>query len=171
MQTQDHSLQQPLPTPLTDDDIYDVTECVDSYDVTRKLYAIRAMNKKIQAYQQQAKEAMAFFERKVEGLEKQIEFLTGNVDRWMVMNDKTSLSTPAGTVGYINREKWVWNLEDEKLEEWVKTNHPDLVKVVSTEKVNLSDVKKKLKESGNIPPEVASIIPEHKINIRTMDKF
>lgn len=145
-----------------------IAPCVNTYDVTKKMYAIRALYRRMEEFAKQKVEAMDFYDQKAKQIEKQVQWLEGNVDNWMAKEGQDRLVTPAGTASYRHREVWRWNEDADKIMEFVKSNYPNLIQVKTDEDFNLTHLKKAIKESGVVPQEIVTVIPETTLEIKLL---
>lgn len=136
-----------------------------SMDVTRKIFAIRRIQKDIDQYAQNSLESQQFYQKKIDNLEKQIAYLEGDVWAYLNREGLDNIATPGGTASVVHRDKWTW-ANDTQVLSYAKENVPHLVTQVTEDKVNKNELKKYFKENQSVPPEVAVVTEEASINIR-----
>lgn len=83
---------------------------------------------------------------------ERINYLTGLLQEYMmqeVAKDPKcrSIKLPHGTIRF-RKQQPEWTFDDEKVLSWLKQNRPDLIQII--EKYNKNDVKKLIKETGEI---------------------
>lgn len=165
--------------PLENQDVFDVPigeytpqdlqqPCVDTYDVTKKMYALRALRDQTAQFKKQIDDLERFYNRKIGQIAVQEKWLKDNIDNWMAKEGQEKLVTPAGTAYYRKLEKWNWNEDTDKIEQYVKDFEPDLMTTKETEKFSLADLKKRIKEKGIVPQEIVTVIPETNLEIKLL---
>jgi len=161
--------QEVFDTPLGDYSPAELqADCVDTYDVTKKMYALRALRDQASRLELQQDEANAFYRKRLEAIDKQEQWLKDNIDHWMAKEGQDKLVTPAGTAFYKKLEKWNWNEDADKIEQYVRDNEPDLIKAKETENFSLAELKKRIKEKGVVPQEIVTVIPETNLEIKLL---
>lgn len=144
-----------------------MSDSINTMDVTKKIFAIRRLRKETEKFEQQRKEALEFYNRKIDGIEKQIAFLEENVWKYLAFVNEDKIVTPAGTAFVTNREKWNWTDDADAILNWAKANAPQTVITSTDERPDLAALKKYIKESQIVPSEIVVVTDESKINIRT----
>jgi phage host-nuclease inhibitor protein Gam len=137
----------------------------DSMDVTKKLYAIRALKREVNKFKDQSDKSFEFYSNRIERINKQIEFLEKNVEEYLLRENLKNIVTPAGTAMIVNREKWEWKNPSEILE-WCRVHAPELIKIVQEEKVDKAELKKKIKENQEVPIEIVQVHKQADLEIR-----
>lgn len=140
---------------------------VDTMHATRKMFAIRRIKREIEQLEKQAKESAKFYENKLEKFDKQIEFLEADVWRFLNAEGMDRISTPAGTAYIQKKETWTWIDDRKAIIEWAKKQFPELVTPVSEDKIDLTQLKKKIVESSVVPQEIVTVADESRIVVKT----
>jgi len=114
--------------PLFPDEFIDDEPIVNTMDVTKKIYAIRFIEKRITQYQKQDQESRLFYLTKVEQCQQQIEFIKRNILAFIRQNNLKNIQTPAGTAYQRDITMKQWPSED-VLIAWATANVPEAVRV------------------------------------------
>lgn len=128
---------------------------VDTMDVTKKLYGIRAVERKIEQLDKARRESILFYTDKIKKLMTQEEWLKGNIHGFLNANGLDNISTPAGSAHISKREKWEWSEDDEKVLAWCKANAPDCIE--TSECVSYTKLRKHIKDTQIVPGDVVTI--------------
>lgn len=140
---------------------------VDTMHATRKMFAIRRIKKEMEQVEKQAQESAKFYDAKLEAFDKQIDFLEGDVWRYLNAEGMDRIVTPAGTAYIQKRETWTWVDNREAIITWAKQQFPDLVTATTEDKIDLKELKKRIVESSVVPQEIVTVADESKIVIKT----
>jgi hypothetical protein len=142
-----------LHVPLFDDTIDDAEYLrapADTAELAQKLNIIRRAEQRQVDEKGKAAEALAYYDRRIEGLQKGIDFMKGQVEGFLSFHDMKSLSTYAGTAIMTTRTEKIWP-SDEDLLEWAEEKQINDSIVVSKKPLR-SIISKYIKERGETPP-------------------
>lgn len=123
---------------------FDLNESVDtSIKADRLMYGIAALEKKVEKEKSDKAEAEAFYQKRIDRLESQKEFLRSKIEEYLYALQQQGAdaraSGPNGTASLQTRDKIEWPSDDALLA-WVKENGiNDALKV--TEKVDKTKLK------------------------------
>ena len=101
-------------------------EIINTMDVTRKIYAIRQVEKLVEQYEQQDQESRAFYAMKKEQCQKRIDYIKRNILGFLTQMGLHRLSTPAGTAYTRTNTTKHWP-DDAVLIAWAKDHAPEAI--------------------------------------------
>lgn len=136
-------------------------EPTNSAEVARMIYIINALEAKADQLDKQKEEALAFYEKRMESLEKQILFIKGKLEGYLRISGQKSVSTHNGTVILTTKTHRVWP-KDDVLLQWVKSLNPEDVRdcIEITEKPRKSVIAEKLIANGRIPEGYTEVVAD-----------
>lgn len=135
--------------PLFPDDWEDdIDQIVNTMDVTRKIYAIRHLERLSERYQRQDEESRAFYLAKLRQCEERIEYIKQNILRYLQQEGLKHIQTPAGTAYQRVLTTKVWP-DDDLLLAWVALHLPSAVLTAS--KPNRKMISDHIKTTGDRP--------------------
>ena len=136
--------------PASDPTLHvDEDEALNSMDVTRRLQAIRMVEKMIAQYEQQANEAKVFYADRVYRCQRRIEDVKRNILGFLQQNDMKNIQTPFGTAYQRLVTTKLWPTDDALLS-WAVAHNPATIRVKrEPDKRAISD---HIKSTGEIPP-------------------
>ena len=120
----------------------------NTMDVTRKVQAIRALERDIEQLEMQNRESIAFYQHRKEICQERAESLKRQILSYLQATNRRNIATPAGTAYQRVVTSKLWP-PDEDLLSWCTRNVPEAVRVRS--EVDKRIVAEHVKTTGNIP--------------------
>lgn len=133
-------------TPLFPDD--EEGEFINTMDMTRCIYAIRQIEKRIAQLKLQLGEAEEYYRRKVAQHQERIDFLKRNILGFLQQNDMRNIQTPCGTAYQKDVTTKLWPSEEDLLA-WVRAHIPDAIRTKLEPDKRL--IGEHIKSSGDVP--------------------
>ncbi len=102
--------------------------------------------------------------------QERIDYLTGLLQEYLTKVAEEdpkckSIKLPHGTIRFKKQQpEWIYN--DEKILKWLKQNKPELIQII--EKYNKNDIKRLVKETGEIIDGVEIQFKEDKFEVEVM---
>ena len=119
----------PLEFPLREDLFPDEEgEIVNTMDVTRKVWAIRQIEKLIVQYEKQDAESRQFYSDRKAAAQARIDFVKASIHAWLRNHDLQRLATPNGTAYFRTCKLKYWP-NDEALLGWAEAHLPEAIRV------------------------------------------
>lgn len=115
-----------------------------------------------ETYEQQKKDAVAFYERKLEQCKQGLGFILEKLNNLVAQTDDKKLVTPKGTIFYVTRDAHTWP-DDETLLTWAKEKKLNCVR--TKEYVDKRVALEYIKSTNDAPPGFVTS-PDTKLQVR-----
>jgi len=140
-----------LDDPITTDEVVEGQTTANKY-----LYVISKLRNEIEKVkavgQDQIESAQAYIDRESNKREKTIDFLSERLHLFMMGQDQKTISLPNGDLKMRARQDKVQVVDEEKVLAWIKSGSSDFDSMLRIkEMINKAEMKKYIKETGDIP--------------------
>ncbi len=123
-------------------------EIVNTMDVTRKVWAIRRLEKMVEQYDQQDAESRQFYAERKSSAQARIDFVKASIQAFLRHHDLQRLATPNGTAYFRSITTKLWPA-DEVLLAWAQVHLPDAVRL--RREPDKKAIGEHIKTTGNTP--------------------
>ena len=103
-------------------------EIVNTMDVTRKVWAIRRLEKLLAQYDQQDAESRQFYAERKASAQTRIDFVKASIQAFLRHHDLQRLATPNGTAYFRSTTLKQWPA-DEVLLAWAQAHLPEAIRL------------------------------------------
>lgn len=124
---------------------------------TRFLWKIKFIEQEIEKHKRVAEETIneinSWFEKKRNQLEKQIEWLSNQMENYLIIQNKKKLELPPGRIAFRSQQDKIEIIDNEL---FYNKALPELLrKIEESFEPDMSKIKKYIKETGDVPEGIA----------------